>query len=103
MAKESNTTEKMAYKVLIEPFITEASTVAAELNKYVFKISGRSNKKQVAQAIRELYAVTVTSVRTMNIAGKRRTRGRIEGRTTGYKKAIVTIKEGESIDLFGNK
>lgn len=103
MAKEVKTTENISYKVLIEPLITEAATVAAELNKYMFKVSPRATKLQIGKAIKELYGVTVISVRTMNVLGKRRTRGRVEGRTSGFKKAIVTVKEGESIDLFGTK
>ncbi len=103
MANENSKTESLAYKVLIEPWITEASTIAAELNKYIFKVSRRANKGQVAQAIKELYNVTVVSVRTINVGGKKRTRGRVEGTTTSFKKAIVTVKEGESIDVFGNK
>lgn len=103
MTKEITTTDNISYKVLIEPVITEASTVAAELNKYVFKVAPRAGKKQIEKAVKELYGVTVVSVRTMNVIGKRKTRGRIEGTTSGFKKAIVTVKEGESIDLFGTK
>ena len=93
----------IAAKVLIEPIITEASTAAAELNKYIFKVSRKADKIQVKKAIKELYAVTVSSVRMINVGGKKRMRGRVEGKTASYKKAIVTVKEGESIDIFGNK
>jgi len=103
MSKEVKTTENISHKVLIEPHITEASTVAAEMNKYVFKVAPRATKKQVEKAVKELYGVAVTSVRTINVIGKARTRGRVTGRTPGFKKAIVTVKEGESIDLFGTK
>ncbi len=103
MAKESNTTEKMAHKVLVEPIITEASTAAAQLNKYIFKVTRNADKRQIKRAIKELYSVDAISVRTINVSGKKRMRGRIEGKTASYKKAIVTVKEGESIDIFGNK
>ena len=93
----------IASRVLVAPLITEASTMAAELNKYIFKVTRDATKIQVRKAIEALYQVKVISVKTINVGGKKRMRGRIEGKTASYKKAIVTIKEGESIDLFGNK
>lgn len=103
MDKNLNTTGDITYKVLIEPHITEAATAAAELNKYIFKVSKESTKLQIKKAIENLYKVSVVSVRVINVLGKKRTRGRIEGKKTGFKKAIVKVKEGESIDIFGNK
>ncbi len=93
----------IASRVLVAPLITEASTTAAELNKYIFKVTQKATKVQVKKAIEALYQITVISVRTINVGGKKRMRGRVTGRTASYKKAIVTVKEGESIDLFGNK
>lgn len=93
----------IAAKVLVEPLITEASTTAAEFNKYIFKVTKEADKRQIKRAIKELYSVEAVSVRTINVGGKKRMRGRVEGRTASYKKAIVTVKEGESIDIFGNK
>lgn len=98
-----NIISSIASKVLIEPWITEAATQEAELNKYIFKVSAISNKSQIRKAIEELYGVTVLNVRTINIPSKKRTRGRIVGTKSGFKKAIVKIKEGESIDVFGGK
>ena len=104
MAQEKKSENlNIAAKVLIEPLITEASTAAAELNKYIFKVTRNADKSQIKKAIKELYAVAVSSVRTINVSGKKRVRGRITGKTASYKKAIVTVKEGESIDIFGNK
>jgi large subunit ribosomal protein L23 len=94
---------KTAYKVLIEPIITEAATMAAEMNKYVFKVAKDSGKIEIRKAIEELYRVSVVSVRTVNVSGKRRTRGRIEGRKAGIKKAIVTLKKGDSINIYEEK
>lgn len=103
MTKELNKIESIAYKVLIEPWITEASTVAAEMNKYVFKVAKKSTKKEVKKAIEELYKVSVLSVKTINVPGKTKMRGRVVGKRSGFKKAIVTLKKGDNIDLFGNK
>lgn len=90
-------------QVLIEPWITEAATAAAQLNKYVFKVAKKSSKIQIKKAIESLYKVNVLNVRTINVSGKKRTRGRVIGRKPGFKKAMIKIKEGESIDVFGNK
>jgi large subunit ribosomal protein L23 len=98
-----NIISDVASKVLIEPWITEAATQEAENNKYIFKVSKVSNKTQIKRAIEELYSVTVLSVRTINIPSKKRTRGRIVGTKSGFKKAIIKVKEGESIDVFGGK
>lgn len=103
MTKELNKTKSITYKVLIEPWITEATTLAAELNKYVFKVDKKATKQDIKNSIEELYKVTVSNVRTISIPSKRRTRGRTVGTKSGFKKAIITLKEGDSIDLFGNK
>ncbi|MDQ1284132.1 MAG: large subunit ribosomal protein [Patescibacteria group bacterium] len=100
MASGSN---PIAYKTIVEPWITEAATEMAALNKYVFKVFNEVGKNQIKLAVEELYKVKAVSVRTINVPGKKRARGRIVGRKAGYKKAIVTLKEGDSIDIFGNK
>lgn len=100
MVSKSNS---IAYKTIIEPWITEASTEMAALNKYIFKVFPSADKDQIRQSVEELYKVKAISVRTINVPSKVRSRGRIIGRKTGYKKAIVTLKEGDSIDIFGNK
>jgi large subunit ribosomal protein L23 len=85
---------------LIKPLITEAATFMAEDNKYAFKVANNANKQQVKKSIEELFKVSVISVRTINVPGKRKTRGRVEGMKSGYKKAIVTLKKGDSINVF---
>ena len=102
-SQNSNIISSLASRVLVEPWITEAATKAAELNKYVFKVSGDSNKGQIKKAIEDLYKVTVLNVWTVNMPSKRRVRGRTVGTKSGFKKAIVKVKEGETIDVFGNK
>lgn len=105
MAEEKKKIEdsRIAYKVLIEPWVTEKATQAAELNKYVFKISAEASKIQVKDAIESLYKVTVLSVNVVNIPRKKRTRGRTTGWKAGVRKAIVTLKDGDSIEYFDEK
>lgn len=103
MAKIVNKTENIAYKVLIEPWITEEATRISELNKYIFKVAKNATKDQVAASIKSIYDVTVESVNTINIHRKKRTRGRITGWKSGYKKAIITLKDGDKIELFEGK
>lgn len=101
MAKETKTIESIAYKTLVEPWITEAATMAAQLNKYIFKVRKDATKDSVRRSVEDLYKVHVLSVRMISIPGKKRVRGRIVGRKPGFKKAVVTVKEGESVDVFG--
>lgn len=105
MAKE--TSKKLnvgtSYKVLVEPWITEAATLMAEMNKYVFKVNPKASKNQIKKAIEEVYGVKVEKINTVTIPRKKRVRGRTEGWKPGHKKAVVTIKEGDKIDLFESK
>jgi large subunit ribosomal protein L23 len=93
--------------VIIKPIITEKMTQMGEkLNRYGFMVDKRANKLQIKQAIKELYGVDVATVNTMIFSGKNKTRftktGIISGRTSAYKKAIVTLAKGESIDFYSN-
>ncbi|MDD3738745.1 MAG: 50S ribosomal protein L23 [Lentimicrobiaceae bacterium] len=93
--------------IIIKPVITEKMTVQGEkLEKYGFIVDKRANKIQIKKAVEELYGVQVTNVNTMNFSGKSKSRytksGFISGRTNAYKKAIVSIAEGEIIDFFSN-
>ena len=90
-------------QILIEPWITEATTLAVDMNKYVFKVAKKATKRQVKQAIEKIYKVQVISVRTINVPGKVKMRGNRKGKRTGYKKAIVTLKKGDSINLYAEK
>ena len=90
--------------ILIEPLLTEKTARLMEAGHYAFKVAKDANKIQIRAAVEERYPdVTVKEVRTMIVRGKRRRqftrRGAVEGRTTGYKKAIVTLSVGE-IDLY---
>jgi len=90
-----------AYKVVIRPLITEKGTSLNEgLNQYPFEVHPGANKFQIAEAIKRIYGVRVTKVRTMNHKGKARRFRFATGRTRRRKKAVVTLHEEDRIDLF---
>lgn len=87
--------------VLIKPIITENSMLKMEENNtYTFKVAKNSNKIQIRNAVEEIFDVKVDNVNTMNIRGKKRRLGRNEGRTASWKKALVKLAEGDSIEIF---
>ncbi|MBN1186165.1 MAG: 50S ribosomal protein L23 [Bacteroidales bacterium] len=93
--------------ILIKPLVTEKATAQSEnLNMYGFLVEQTANKIQIKKAVEELYGVKVASVNTIRYGGKNRSRytksGVISGRTKSFKKAIVTLPKGESIDFFSN-
>lgn len=95
----------MAY--IIKPLVTEKMTGLTEkLNQFGFLVRPEANKLQIKAEIEALYNVTVVSVNTANYAGKNKSRytkaGLLNGRTNAVKKAIVTLKEGETIDFYSN-
>lgn len=89
-----------ARDILIRPLITEHSTDLMQDGKFVFVVDKRANKIQIAQAVREIFNVTVEDVNTMNVKGKTKRRGRTVGKTASYKKAIVKLAAGETIEFF---
>lgn len=93
--------------ILIKPVITEKMTDESEkFNRFGFIVDRRANKLEIKDAIEKMYGVSVQKVRTMVYPGKAKSRntkgGVISGRTNSYKKAIVDVAEGESIDFYGN-
>ena len=93
--------------ILIKPIITEKATKDAEdNNRYGFVVNPKANKVEIKKAVETAYEVSVEKVRTMNIRPDRRTRytktGIQTGKTNAYKKAIVQLAEGETIDLYAN-
>ncbi len=93
--------------VILKPVITEKMTAKGErLNQFGFIVDKRANKIQIKTEVEDLYNVQVVSVNTMNYSGKSKSRytkaGMISGRTNAFKKAIVTLAEGETIDFFSN-
>lgn len=93
-------------EILQEPILTEkASLLTEKLNRYAFKVSPKANKLQIKGAIEKMYGVTIIAVNTMVVSGKKKTRhtkaGFVSGSVPKYKKAVVTLKEGEAIDFYG--
>ena len=103
IAKEPKRKSKkggLASVVLRSPHVTEKSTALAGKNEYVFKVSYRTNKIEVRQAVEDLYGVDVMRVNIINVSRKKRRLGRQTGWRKGYKKAIVKIKEGQKIEIL---
>ena len=88
------------YEVLRRPLITEKSTTLQAQGKYVFEVAAEANKPQIKQAVEKAFKVEVTAVNVMTVAGKRRRLGRRQLPAHPWKKAIVTLKEGDKIELF---
>jgi large subunit ribosomal protein L23 len=93
--------------IIIKPIVTEKMTKLGEkLNRYGFKVDKDANKIEIKQAVEALYDVTVLEVNTMIAAPKKKSRftksGVINGQSSAYKKAIVTLKAGEQIDFYSN-
>jgi large subunit ribosomal protein L23 len=91
---------EIACNVLIEPWITEKTHGAIADNKYTFKIAGNATKKQVKAAIEGVYKVYVEKIATVNLPAKRKAYGRYLGKKPAIRKATVTLKKGDKIELF---
>jgi large subunit ribosomal protein L23 len=88
-------------ETVVRPLITEKSSAAFQLRKeYAFEVHPDANKYQIREALEQLFGVHVTAVRTMQMRRHAVTRGRIRGTTARWKKAIVTLREGESLPIF---
>lgn len=93
-------------EVLIKPILTEKANAQQEsLRRFAFKVDRKANKLEIKKAIEAFYGVTVVDVNTSVVPGKNKTRftkaGFIKGQKPAYKKALVTVAEGETIDLYG--
>ena len=93
--------------IIIKPLVTEKMTAITEkLNRFGFIVRHEANKLEIKSEIEALYNVTVVDVNTLKYSGKSKSRytksGIINGRTNSYKKAIVTLKEGDTIDFYSN-
>ncbi len=89
-----------ARDIIKRPIITEKSYRLIEDNRYTFEVDRRAAKPQIAQAIEEIFDVRVKKVNVISVPGKAKRRGRVVGRTRSWKKAIVTLHEGDSIEIF---
>jgi large subunit ribosomal protein L23 len=92
------------HQIIIRPLITEKNTNLMGYNKYCFEVDRNATKQQIKRAIESIFNVSVTKVHTMNVRGKMRRRytrhGQLVGYTADWKKAIVTLAEGDRIELF---
>jgi large subunit ribosomal protein L23 len=86
--------------IIYRPVVTEKSTEAIEDNKYTFVVDLKANKVEIRQAIEAIFKVKVTRVNTIRVLGKTKRVGRTVGRRPDYKKAIVTLAEGQRIEFF---
>ena len=87
-------------QVIIRPVVSEKSYVLASTNKYTFRVHPNAHKTQIRQAIEDLFGVHVVDVRTMAVKSKPKRRGWTSGRTREWKKAIVEVRQGDSIPIF---
>lgn len=88
------------YDVIIRPLITEKATILAGDSKYAFQVDVRANKNQVRNAVETAFNVKVTKVNTMNVRGKSRRVGVRKSKNPDWKKAIVTLADGDTIQIF---
>ena len=94
--------EQRIMSILLEPKVTEKSTMIGELNnQYVFKVPLSTNKKEIKDAIEKLFKVKVKNINTTKVKGKSKIFKGTKGKRSDYKKAVVSLKEGESLDYSG--
>lgn len=92
------------YEVIKRPVISEKSTALAEVaNRYAFEVAVKANKTEIKEAVQKLFKVKVQAVRTMVMHGKVKRVGKFESKRSNWKKAIVTIADGQKIDFFQTK
>lgn len=89
-----------ARDILIRPIVTEKSTALMEQGKYTFRVPLAATKIQIRQAVEQIFKIKVQAVNTMRYEGKLKRMGRTQGRRSDWKKAVVTLKPGEAIELF---
>jgi large subunit ribosomal protein L23 len=88
-------------QVIIRPVLSEKTFALAEVGKYTFRVNDKAHKTQIRQAIEQLFDVNVLEVRTAHVQSKPKRRGQTAGRTSQWKKAIVQVREGQTIPIFG--
>lgn len=92
-----------AHDVIVRPIVSEKSYDLMEQNRYTFEVHKSARKEQIATAVQEIFGVTVLKVNTMNVSGKPRRVRYNKGLSRSWKKAIVTVKQGDTIDLFAGR
>jgi len=99
-SKKKATKYTDSYRILVRPLITEKATHLSTVGKYAFIVANGANKIEVAKAVEATYGVNVVKVNLLNMKGKTVTRGRIKGKRKDFKKAIVSLKKGQTIKLY---
>lgn len=90
-----------ARDIIIRPVISEKAMIGMSMKKYTFRVAKEANKIQIANAVEEIFGVKVDKVRTLNVRGRMRRRGRTVGYTPAWKKAVVKLKQGsKGIEFF---
>ena len=92
-----------AYDIIIRPIITERSMASAESKKYAFEVAPSAGKVEIKKAIEEIFGVKVVRVNTLTVKPKTKRVRYVAGKTRSWKKAIVTLAEGDTIEVFGNQ
>jgi len=96
--KISQRNPTLAFKILKQPHISEKAAGLKSVGKYVFKVFNKATKVDIKNAIRQLYNVEVEGINIIRIPSKRRRLGKYQGRKSGFKKAIITLKKGQKIE-----
>ena len=91
-----------AYNVIIRPIVSERSYDLMEQGKYTFEVAKTAGKEEIAEAVEKLFGVHVVKVNTMNVKPKNKRVRYVAGKTRSWKKAVVTVAEGDTIEIFGN-
>jgi len=88
------------HQILVRPIVTEKNTMLNEVGKYCFEVIQTTNKIEIKRAVEEVFSVHVKQVNIIKVPGKMRRMGKTSGMTRSWKKAVVTLADGERIDLF---
>lgn len=91
--------DSQSYRVIVGPHVTEKASLGNASGAYVFTVTKHANKIEIRRAIEKLYKVTVRQVRVVNLPSKFRQIGKYQGEKSGFKKAIVSLKKGQTIDI----
>ena len=99
-SKEKVKNNSNAYKVLVKPWVTEKASIQGAQDKYFFEVSKDTNKIEIAKAIKDVYGVSPISINVINMIGKKVRHGKVIGKKKDWKKAVITLKKGESIKIY---
>jgi large subunit ribosomal protein L23 len=100
VAKTGPVKNEMAYRVLVRPMVTEKAANLGTHNQYVFQVALNANKISVAKAIKEVYGISPVAVNIIKMKGKKVSRGQIRGQRSDFKKAIVSLPKGQTINIY---